>query len=381
MSSDVTKQFAVNWNNHMNHVKKAFDHLLHSSELTDVTLYAEGQKVGAHKMLLSACSAYFRNLFREFPQEHPIVVLKGISYPVLADILKFIYNGEVSVDSDIFDSFLQTAEFLQISGLTDGEKSSKNLQKSDQETVKTESNDNETGTVVSPDSKASKKGKRAHLDEEQVMSKKIKEDNQDMDFNALKCEPNVLTEIFPDELSDTLQENSQFSSELLLQTAASNDYSAEDVTVKNIYPVGEQYYKCVCIVAVEDLSSYKTTQAGSASASSSAGSSYNFSENPLQCPICYKEFSHPYSLHHHKPVHLGSPPLPSNIQYDCEICGKSYKVKDSLTKHLSVHAGYTTCIICSKVLSRKTHLDRHMVQTHGIVNAGKNTTAAITKPP
>ncbi|KAJ8964823.1 hypothetical protein NQ314_004631 [Rhamnusium bicolor] len=218
MSSDITKQFAVNWNNHMNHVKKAFDNLLNNSELTDVTLYAEGKKVGAHKMLLSACSSYFRNLFREFPQDHPIVVLKGVSYSVLADILKFIYNGEVSVDSDVFDSFLQTAEFLQISGLTDGGKKAKKVQNGDTDNVRKESNINEEEFEPSMESGLTRKEKRSNSDTEQITpTKRIKENSSDMEFAAIKCEPGVLTAIFPDELSDTLQEGSQFPPELLLQ--------------------------------------------------------------------------------------------------------------------------------------------------------------------
>ncbi|KAJ8960734.1 hypothetical protein NQ318_020026 [Aromia moschata] len=312
MNSDVTKQFAVNWNNHMNHVKKAFDSLLNNCELTDVTLYAEGRKVGAHKMLLSACSAYFRSLFKEFPQEHPIVVLKGISYPVLSDILKFIYNGEVSVDSDVFDSFLQTAEFLQISGLTDGEKNPKKVQNSDSDVEKEDPNDDEIEQPA--ESKTCKKEKRPNSDcEQNVNQKRIKEDNSESP--AIKCEPSVLTAIFPDELSDTLQENSQFSSDLLLQTAAANNYPVDETGIK-----------------IEDVNS--EGHGDDASSSSSARtSSFALSDNPLKCPICHKEFSHPYSLHHHKPVHLGG----------------------------------TKCPICHAVLSRKYNLKMHMKSRHNVV--------------
>lgn len=55
--------------------------------------------------------------------------------------------------------------------------------------------------------------------------------------------------------------------------------------------------------------------------------------NPLKCPICAKVFSHPYSLHHHKPVHLGS----------------------------------TKCPICHVVLSRKYNLKMHMRSRHNVV--------------
>jgi hypothetical protein len=33
-------------------------------ELVDVTLSCEGKRIRAHKMLLSACSTYFRDLFK-----------------------------------------------------------------------------------------------------------------------------------------------------------------------------------------------------------------------------------------------------------------------------------------------------------------------------
>lgn len=119
MSVDSNKEYSVNWKNHMIHVRKAFDNLLTSNELTDVTLYCEGQKIGAHKILLSACSAYFRDTFKDVPSPHPVIVLYGVEYGVLTDILHFIYNGEVSVDTAKLDAFLKTAQLLQISGLTD----------------------------------------------------------------------------------------------------------------------------------------------------------------------------------------------------------------------------------------------------------------------
>ncbi|KAJ8960733.1 hypothetical protein NQ318_020025 [Aromia moschata] len=94
-----------------------------------------------------------------------------------------------------------------------------------------------------------------------------------------------------------------------------------------------------------------------------------------ECPVQICAFSAFISL-----LTVGSPTSAPNVLYDCEICGKSYKLKDSLSKHLSVHAGYTTCIICSKVLSRKTHLDRHMIQTHGVTNVGKSPATAVGRP-
>lgn len=193
------KQYAVNWNNHMNHVRKAFDMLLTNCELTDVILYVDGQKIGAHKMLLSACSAYFRNLFLELPQENLVVVLNGVSYSVLIDILKFIYNGEVSVDSEVFESFLQTAEFLQISGLTDSSKH--------RDIKSKRSHTNENIPV--------KKQKKIHSG-----FKKSPRGNEGIsdELNGANCEPSVLNGYFVDGSNEIISNSLEFTPEIILDT-------------------------------------------------------------------------------------------------------------------------------------------------------------------
>lgn len=196
---DKAKQYAVNWNNHMNHVRKAFDTLLTNCELTDVILYADGQKIGAHKMLLSACSSYFRNLFLELPREHPVIILKGVSYPVLIDILKFIYNGEVSVDSEVFDSFLQTAEFLQINGLTDGSKHS------DKKSKRNHNNDNKNSFQVKKPKKVLKKNLRP-------------ETNQGDLSTDLNESDSVLNGFYGHDSNEIVKENMDFTPEIILQT-------------------------------------------------------------------------------------------------------------------------------------------------------------------
>jgi hypothetical protein len=50
--------------------------LVQDGEFTDVTLATEGDQFQAHKLVLSACSPYFRQLFLANPCKHPIVFLK-----------------------------------------------------------------------------------------------------------------------------------------------------------------------------------------------------------------------------------------------------------------------------------------------------------------
>lgn len=61
---DPSQQFSLRWNNYTKHITCAFDTLRSDEDLVDVTLSCEGKRIRAHKMLLSACSTYFRDLFK-----------------------------------------------------------------------------------------------------------------------------------------------------------------------------------------------------------------------------------------------------------------------------------------------------------------------------
>lgn len=54
------------------------------------------------------------------PCEHPIVILKDVALSELRQLLQFMYKGEVHVRQQELSGFLQTAELLQVKGLTAG---------------------------------------------------------------------------------------------------------------------------------------------------------------------------------------------------------------------------------------------------------------------
>jgi hypothetical protein len=54
---------------------------------------------------------------QENPCQHPIVILKNVSYDDVSALLSFMYQGEVYITQDRLSSFLHTAELLQVRGL------------------------------------------------------------------------------------------------------------------------------------------------------------------------------------------------------------------------------------------------------------------------
>lgn len=112
------EEFSLKWNHHQQVIVTAFDSLLNNGIFTDCTLAAEGKFIQAHRVILSACSPYFAAIFSQQFDKHPIVVLHGIKFEELRDMMD--YKGEANVSSyDHLSALLMAAQSLQIKGLSD----------------------------------------------------------------------------------------------------------------------------------------------------------------------------------------------------------------------------------------------------------------------
>ena len=61
----MPEKFDLKWNDFHSNVSKSFGLLRNEDYLHDVTLVSDDYKqVTAHKLVLSACSEYFKNIFR-----------------------------------------------------------------------------------------------------------------------------------------------------------------------------------------------------------------------------------------------------------------------------------------------------------------------------
>ncbi|KAK8727996.1 hypothetical protein OTU49_009328 [Cherax quadricarinatus] len=111
------QHYSLRWNDYTVKIVTAFQSLRDEEDFVDVTVACDGHSYSAHKMVLSACSPYFRALLRANPCQHPIVILKDVGHVELERLLEFMYNGEVSIAQDQLAAFLKTAENLKIRGL------------------------------------------------------------------------------------------------------------------------------------------------------------------------------------------------------------------------------------------------------------------------
>ena len=88
------------------------------NQLTDVTLATEDKQFQAHRILLSACSPYFRQLFINNPCQHPTVFLKDVPERHMSLLLEYMYQGRIAVKHNELAEVLKTASGLKIRGLT-----------------------------------------------------------------------------------------------------------------------------------------------------------------------------------------------------------------------------------------------------------------------
>jgi len=120
------EEFLLKWNDHHNSFFSIVQDLCASELLTDVTLACgSGEPIifEAHKLMLSVCSTFFRNILTrkraDRYQSHPIVFLKDVEPRHMEQLLQYMYRGEVNVLQDDLGPLIETARALQVKGLAD----------------------------------------------------------------------------------------------------------------------------------------------------------------------------------------------------------------------------------------------------------------------
>ncbi|CAH0404844.1 unnamed protein product [Chilo suppressalis] len=286
-------QFSLRWNNYVTHVTEAFNVLRFENDLVDVTLCCDGGKIKAHKMLLSACSNYFKQIFKENPCQHPVIIFRNFKYEDLNAIINFMYHGEVNIFQEQLESFLITAELLEVKGLTDSmeEESSKTqIRVNDNASLDLSSKSNRlTEDIVpvltdEPINLATVQNAKDDYIPQPALPKPLS-DNFNLDIDRLEPQP---------ETSKTESESNK------TKPTANEDMQVDLQTT-----------------TAEDLSEKSTSESELAK---------------FRCQLCPKGFKHPTSLTLHKDSHAG--------KTQCPVCLRSFSRSYDMRSHLQrIHQG------------------------------------------
>jgi len=118
-----SEKFCLSWNDFESNISLSFRELREEKDFFDVTLSCGDEQIQAHKLILSACSPFFRGVLKKNAHQHPLLYLKGVKFRDLQAVLNFMYHGEVNVAQEELNSFLAVAEDLKVKGLTQNNQS------------------------------------------------------------------------------------------------------------------------------------------------------------------------------------------------------------------------------------------------------------------
>lgn len=110
---------AIKFIRHSNHaLASAFAQMYKDETLVDVTLSCGNHQIHAHRLVLSACSPYFRSMFEKQanPFHYPIVNLDNVYIEDLKLLLEFMYRGEVMIPQDRIAPIVNSAHALEVDG-------------------------------------------------------------------------------------------------------------------------------------------------------------------------------------------------------------------------------------------------------------------------
>lgn len=91
-----SEKFCLKWNDFESNISGAFRELRDEKDFFDVTLACDENQIKAHKVIISACSPFFRQVLRQNPHQHPLLYMRGVNFTDLQSVLTFMYQGEVS---------------------------------------------------------------------------------------------------------------------------------------------------------------------------------------------------------------------------------------------------------------------------------------------
>ncbi|XP_043225953.1 protein bric-a-brac 1-like isoform X3 [Amphibalanus amphitrite] len=317
-----SQKFCLKWDHFRTSVTSVFNHLRRDGELVDITLCCEGQRVKAHRMMLSACSPYFRELLKENPCQHPVFFLKDTSAEDLRAVIEFVYNGEVNVAQGQLASFIKTAEMLQIRGLS-GEDEDGAAGPVSGGTPAADRRPPPAAPPERPRSPPSKRRRRSGSPPESAAPAPAPAGPPPVPRSQPPPPPPPSQ---PDEI--TVSDHSPVNVKVEADLAKTeDDPSLEAALGRVVY--NESDAELTSLTADDSLGE----------AGPSGGLSAERSMQAAELP------------------QLSA--LDAHGRLVCTLCGRSYRSRDSFRHHVETHAGKTTCPHCQQTFATASNRSRH----------------------
>jgi len=298
----TSEKFCLRWNDFERNISSAFKDIRDEKEFFDVTIACEDDQLQAHKVILSACSPFFRSVLRRnqgAAAQQLVLYLKGVTYRDMEAVLTFMYHGEVNVAQDDLNSFLAVAEELRVKGLTQ----------------------NNSGAPSEPPKQSAPPARRRPSEDQHAPTapkrprplpprpqppappQQVEDDDEIQEFVPVKSEP-----VAPPQ-QEVYEQGGAPGGGMMMTTEDSMQYDENYGAYEEGYDEGAYY------------------QEDGAGAGAGAGQIY--------CEICDKNVSAQNYRRHTKDVHGGA-----QEAVTCPHCNRVYKNRNSLQVHIKHQHGH-----------------------------------------
>jgi len=349
-----SEKFCLRWNDFESNISVAFREIREEKDFFDCTLSVGSRQIQAHKLILSACSPFFRSILRQNPHQHPLLYLKGVEFTDLQAVLNFMYHGEVNVAQEELNSFLAVAEDLKVKGLTQNSSADSSNSASKPKSEPTPS------SIPRPRPPRELEDPPAPKRPRPIVSAPVQSYNQDDDdiqevLPVVKQEPpTVVADPLPTPpqpmaaMSQVYQQQPDHSMHQTNTVAQIDDSYGDDGYDYGGY--GE-----------EDPYEGAMMESG-AGGDQNKGSISNFVEENMMVTDSLE-----------------------GLKYSCGICGHQGSRKDDTKRHIitlhtqSAENSCETCTVCGKTYKNMWSLRTHMHRVHGMSLSKKDVYLSVEK--
>jgi len=298
-----SEKFCLKWNDFEANISSAFRELRDDKDFFDVTLACDEEQINAHKVILSACSPFFRNVLKRNPHQNPLLYMKGVRFQDLVSVLNFMYHGEVNVAQEDLNNFLAVAEDLRVKGLTQNQAggSGGSSSSSSRQNVKPQPEPYKPKSEV----------KRSVIPSRPSASSAVVQDDDDIqEVVPVKTEPAPSQVDYQDPNHSQNQQLQQFEGDMQYEEGYDDYGQYDDSAIVEGTP-GHDAAKGG-ITKPEDFEKYLM--------SNGAGG--------YTCSLCSYTKTRTLVRNHVESIHF-----PNTFTYKCDLCGKTFGTNNAFLMH------------------------------------------------